>query len=328
MTSNLDSSDGLVHRDTSPLDSDPVQSSPLDVQGEITVRDTESEDQLDPHLSIPDSVGPRNAVQSIDDIAYLVRSEHRVQLLVALATGTRSRSELSDLSGVSSSTMRRTLGAFETRNWVRRTDHRYEATKLGAFIASTMTAVIERFETEQKLRDVWGDLPDRVSEFALEPSADTTITVADADDPYAPVNRFESLVTEASRFRSVGYQLALFEPCLDVVFRCIKDGVCVTVVERPSCTDYVVSDHPELCGAAMEQENLTVLEHEDLPPYGVGLFDDRAVISCYDQTCGAVTALIESDVPAAREWSESIYKSYEREARSRSFGPDGQHRDG
>jgi hypothetical protein len=46
----------------------------------------------------------------IDDIAYLVRSEHRVTTLIDLTVRPRSRSELWEAAGVSSSTIRRTPG--------------------------------------------------------------------------------------------------------------------------------------------------------------------------------------------------------------------------
>jgi predicted transcriptional regulator len=67
----------------------------------------------------------------IDDIAYLARSDHRIATLVALTTRPRSRSELCELTGVSSSTVRRTLGEFEDRNWTRKQGYQYTATRLG-----------------------------------------------------------------------------------------------------------------------------------------------------------------------------------------------------
>jgi len=54
----------------------------------------------------------------IDDIAYLVRSEHRVTTLIDLTVRPRSRSELWEAAGVSSSTIRRTLREFEERGWI------------------------------------------------------------------------------------------------------------------------------------------------------------------------------------------------------------------
>ena len=91
----------------------------------------------------------------IEDVAYLTRSEHRVTTLVDLTVRPRSRSELWEAAGVSESTIRRTRREFEDRHWIRRDGYPYEATELGAFIATAMADLIERFDTERQLRDVW-----------------------------------------------------------------------------------------------------------------------------------------------------------------------------
>lgn len=70
----------------------------------------------------------RTREQPLEDIAYLARSEHRVPTLVALTVRPRSRSELWEMAGVSSSTIRRTLTEFENRGWVRKEGYKYEAT--------------------------------------------------------------------------------------------------------------------------------------------------------------------------------------------------------
>lgn len=104
----------------------------------------------------------------IDDIAYLARSEHRAPTLVALTVRPRSRSELWEMTGVSSSTIRRTLREFEGRSWIRRNEYQYEATPLGAFVASAVAELIERVEVERTLRHVWQWLPNEESGFTLE----------------------------------------------------------------------------------------------------------------------------------------------------------------
>lgn len=144
---------------------------------------------------------PHNGPESpIDDIAYLARSHHRVPALVALTERPRSRSELCELTGVSDSTIRRTLGEFEDRIWIRKDGYQYTATRLGEVIASGMEDLLERAETERKLRDVWHWLPDEVSNYTLETWAAMTVTVAEPDAPYRPVNRFESLLQETNDF--------------------------------------------------------------------------------------------------------------------------------
>ena len=248
----------------------------------------------------------------IDDIGYLTRSEHRVHALVALTVRPRSRSELWEMTGVSSSTIRRTLSEFEDRNWIRRDGYRYETTQLGAFIASAMAELIEQFETERTLRDVWQWLPGEESGFTLEMCSDAVVTVAEADDPYRPVNRFLSLVRETDQFRFVGFDLALLEPCKDEFCQRVIDGMQTEIIDPPSVAKYIRSTYPELSSRTLESGNLTIRLHDDLPSYGIGIFDDHIAICGYDSDSVTVRVLLDTDAPEAREWAESIYESYRR----------------
>lgn len=250
----------------------------------------------------------------IADIAYLARSEHRVPTLVALTERSRSRSELCELAGVSSSTMRRTLDEFEDRIWIRKDGYQYVATRLGEAIASGMEELIERVQTERKLRSVWHWLPDAISEFPIEMWSELTITVADPDSPYRPVGRFESLLRETTTVRFLRPEVALMDPCFGVLYQLIGDGVDMTLIDRQECHSYFLSTYPERSSEMVQQDNFTILEHDDLPPYGIGLLDECVTISCYEQDSGTVHALIDTDAPAVREWAKSVYDAYRADA--------------
>ena len=257
---------------------------------------------------------PKTTTMSpVDDIGYLTRSEHRVHALVALTVRPRSRSELWEMTGVSSSTIRRTLSEFEERNWIRRDGYRYETTQLGAFIASAMADLIEQFETERTLRDVWQWLPGEESGFSIDMCADAVVTVAEAGDPYRPVNRFLSLVRETDRVRFVGSDLALFEPCKDEFCQRVIDGMRTEIIDPPNAVKYIRSTYPELFSEALESGNLTIRLHDDPPSYGVGIFDNRVAICGYDPDGVTVRVLVDTEDPEAREWAESIYQSYRRQ---------------
>lgn len=256
-----------------------------------------------------------NRDSPIADIAYLARSEHRVPTLVALTDRPRSRSELCELAGVSSSTMRRTLDEFEGRIWIHKDGYQYVATRLGEAIASGMEDVIERVETERKLRDVWHWLPDELGKFSIETWSELTVTVADPDSPYRPVGRFESLLRNTTTLRFLRPEVALMDPCFDVLHQLIGDGVDMTLIDRPECHSYFLSTYPKRSSEMVRQDNFTVLEQDDLPPYGVGLLDACVTISCYEQDSGTVHALIDTEAPAVREWGESIYETYKADAR-------------
>ena len=252
---------------------------------------------------------------AIDDIAYLARSDHRVPSLVALTDRSRSRAELCELFGVSSSTIRRTLGEFEDRNWIQKEGYQYVTTELGEAIASGMEDLIGKVETERKLRDVWHWLPDQVIGFAIENSSETTVTVAEFDAPYRPVNRFRSLLLEASRFQFLGIDIALLEPCREEFRQQVLDGMQTEVINPPTVAEYVLSTYPELCSDILESGNMTALLHEDVPTYGISIFDQRIGVNGYDPDSGAVKVFLDTTAPEAREWAQSMYAEYRAETR-------------
>lgn len=216
---------------------------------------------------------------------------------------------------MSSSTIRRTLREFEKRNWIRKEGYRYESTQLGTVIASGMEELIDRVEAERELREIWQWLPDEIGEFPVETWMAMTVTAAEPDSPYCPVNRFVSLLESTDELRFLRPEIALMDPCFDALFRLVEEGMRVTLIDRPSCHRYFLSTYPERSTELIERKNFTVLEHDELPPHGIGLLDDRIVVSCYEEGSGIVQALIDTDTPAVREWAESTYASFEREAR-------------
>lgn len=255
------------------------------------------------------------ASSPLDDVEFLARSDHRVDALAALANQPRSRAELRELTGASRSTIGRTLREFDDRHWIRRDGHRYEATQLGAFVVTGLQDLTDRLETERTLREVWQWLPIEEGGFTIEMAADAVVTVAETDDPYRPVNRFVSLLRETTRFRVVGFELALLEPCKDELSRQIVDGMQTEIIDPPSVARHILSTYPEHCSAPRGSGNLTVRLHDDVPPYGVAIFDRRIGISGHNPESGTVRVLIDTDTPAAREWAESTYDSYRRESR-------------
>jgi hypothetical protein len=79
------------------------------------------------------------------------------------------------------------------------------------------------------------------------------VTVAKADNPYAPVNRFIAPVGQTDTFRFVGSDIALLEPC--------RDEFCRRVVE------YIRSTCPELSAETLASGDLTIRFHDDVPRY-------------------------------------------------------------
>lgn len=257
---------------------------------------------------------------AIGDVAFLARSDHRLPALAALTERPRSRPELCELTGVSSSTIRRTLAEFENRRWIRKDGYQYVATRLGETIATGMETLIDRVETERTVRDNWHWLPEGIRDASIETWTALTFTVAEPDAPYRPVDRFQSLLEQTSTVRFLRPEVALMEPSFDHLCRRVDEGVDVTLIDRPNCHAYFASTYPERCSKLLSQDNFTVLEDDELPEYGTGLLDDRVVVTSYDRGSGTVRAMVDTDAPEIREWADAVYDRYVSTARP--FDPD------
>lgn len=258
------------------------------------------------------TMGERIRETPIEDIAYLARSEHRGPTLIALTVRPRSRSELWEMTGVSESTIRRTLSEFEDRDWVSRDGYQYEATQLGAFVASAVADLIDRVETERKLRDVWRLLPDEDTGFTIGMCADATVTVADPEDPTRPVSRFCALLEETTRVRITGFDVAMLDSCKNELCERIVDGMETELINPPRVANYIRSNCPDLFSEALETGNLDLRLHDELPSFGVSIFDDRTAIVGYDPEGVTVRVLVDTGDAEAREWAESTFTAHRR----------------
>ncbi|WP_049900266.1 helix-turn-helix transcriptional regulator [Halococcus agarilyticus] len=250
--------------------------------------------------------------QPLDEVEFLVRSEHRVAVLDALAERPHSRADLRVLTGASSSTIGRMLSEFEDRCWIERIEHRYEATPLGAFVAEGLMTLLERMETEQTLRDVWQWLPTEEIGFDVESFTDAVVTVPEFGSPHRTANRFVELVEETETIR--GFTPTTVKSDMNVLFRNAIDGMETELMWPSDLTETVLTLHPEQVPAAIESGNLTVLTNDDLP-CACAIFDDRIGLAGYDRETGVMRATIDTDAPEARRWAEALYESYRRDAR-------------
>lgn len=81
---------------------------------------------------------------SLDDVEFLARSSSRVEVLDTLRERPCTRAELKDVTDTSRVTFDRTLDDLDERNWLVRSDGRYEATSEGAFITTEIDRLRSR----------------------------------------------------------------------------------------------------------------------------------------------------------------------------------------
>ena len=110
----------------------------------------------------------------LQDIAYLSRTENRIEVLETLAEQPRSSRDLREATGTSKATVNRLLNEFEERSWTRRTsDGTYEATPQAEHIRVQLRGFIGSMEAVASLGENVGILP--VDELTIGPDDDLTV---------------------------------------------------------------------------------------------------------------------------------------------------------
>ena len=253
----------------------------------------------------------------LDEIEFLARSDHRVEVLDALAGHPCNRNDLRAATGASSPTMGRVLSDFGDRRWIVRDGRTYELTPLGEFVAERFANLRDAMETEQKLRDVTPWLPREMEDFTIDLFADATVSYPGPGYPYEPVERVTQLIESTESMRGFGTTVVKSSN-LEAACRAILDGMTFEFIYSPGVLETVVAWNPEKVAEVDGCENCTTLLHDSLPDSdwcGLGIYDDRVGICCHDVETGILQAVVDTDSPAALAWAESIYERYRTEAR-------------
>ncbi|WP_255198390.1 helix-turn-helix transcriptional regulator [Halorarius litoreus] len=247
----------------------------------------------------------------LEGIDFLARSEHRVNALGALTAGPQDREDLRAATGASNATVGRLLDEFEARNWINRVDRRYELTPLGEFIADGFFDLVERFETEQAIRDVWRWFPTDLG-FTLEMFSGATVTRPDPSNPYSPNDRYAELVESSGSIREIG-KIPLKPENVRSVFEHAAAGMTVELVFPSAMLAYMLGVAPDVATEAVNSGNLVLLVHDD-PPGGFAIFDERVGTCCRDYETGLSRAIIDTDTAEAMEHARSLYDAYRSDA--------------
>ena len=253
----------------------------------------------------------------LDEIAFLARSDHRVEVFDVLGGGPCDRNDLRATTGASSPTMGRILTDFEDRRWIARNAHTYELTRLGEFVAERFMDLREAMETEQKLRDVVPWLPREMEGFTVDLFADATVSYPGPGYPYRPVERVTQLIESTESMRGFGTTVVKSSN-LEAACRSILDGMEFEFIYSPDVLETIVAWNPERIAEADACENCTTFLHDALPDSdwcGLGIYDDRVGICCHDTETGMLKAVVDTDSPAALAWAELVYERYRDEAR-------------
>lgn len=213
-----------------------------------------------------DSDGPQSG--ALEDVAYLARSANRVALLDALASGSHTRRDLADRTGVAPTTIGRILNECQERGWVERTaDRTYTTTATGTLVVGEFTPLVDAMETIRTLGEAAAWIPADELTVGIEHFADATVRRSPANDPLDTVSYMTERFRESSTVRALTF-LSAPTPVDDAMVAGFREGHLTA--------EFV------LAGGLVE----FLREHDDPPGWigyvddGVGLYRYRERIPC------------------------------------------------
>lgn len=255
-----------------------------------------------------------NAIEAVN---FLTQSPVRVAILQQLADAERlTKSEFKERFDVSQVTLKRNLDALEERAWIRNHVREYELRPSGELVVETIESLLETIDFVETIRPFLRWFPEDDLEFDVTALADATVVVADATDPYAPVNRHIEAMKSVERFRCLLPAVGLS------AMRVARD----CIVEHEQRQDVVLSPEIEstlrndpqyrtLTEELLECEHCALFVADREIRYYLGICDDRVQIGVANDD-GVPQALVETDREEIREWATRTYRTYRTRSES------------
>ena len=253
----------------------------------------------------------------LDDVEFLARSSHRVEVLRTLASGPRTRPNLNGETGISQPTLGRVLGAFEDRNWVERRGQEYALTPFGDLVKEAFEDLLDTVGTVQRFGDLNELLPTEEMDFDLREFADATVITPGDGDAFRHVTRIEELFYGADELR-------LLSPTIAPGSTEDRRVRLAEFLESDRVNEGIVSTHAleqeplfdpaneELLGSireALELDRTRFYVYDGPIPIMLMVADGTTVLAPTDDR-GLPAAVIETENETVRAWVESKLDEY------------------
>lgn len=246
---------------------------------------------------------------TLADINYLARSQNRFRLLETICTSSCRREDLRRRFEIHRTTLRKNLRELEDRDWIESSpsDNTYRGSPAGRIVVESLRDTLSDFRTADQLEKILPFLPENPSIRTLTLRA-CNVTRCDVDGPYAPMHRLFTLVEETESLHSF---TPVFTPLYVEGFADQSpDAHEFEIIGPPEFFDTMRSEYGSSLDQALGAASVTLLVSNDLPQFGVFLFDDAGVIAAYDHNM-RLHSLLEAGPEQQQviEWAEQQYET-------------------
>lgn len=143
---------------------------------------------------------------ALDDIAYLGRSDNRLELLTLLSSDQATRSELNDRTGIAGTTIGRILNELQNRGWVERSAAgTYTATATGQVVVHEFEPVFDAMVAVRSLGEAVEMLPLEEISISVRHFQNATEVSPDPNSPFEFVDYLAECVRNTTTFHTVTF---------------------------------------------------------------------------------------------------------------------------
>ncbi|MCU4754325.1 transcriptional regulator [Halobacteria archaeon AArc-curdl1] len=226
-------------------------------------------------------------------------------ILEALRAEPLDRREIEERLDVSRATSHRFTKWLDDQGFVEKVDGRFQLTGRGEAVADEVLRFEANVRTVHRLAPLLDIICEDHQELVIEPFVDSRVTHAEPDDPYQPVERFISLLSESETFR--GFNTTHMAPLVLGGFHLqIFEETDTEIIYLPHIVEKLFETYPERAREAIDRGHLG-LRTRDTLPYGLAIFDKRVGIGGYDEATGLMEVFVDTDAPIACEWADRVY---------------------
>ncbi|OAQ51304.1 hypothetical protein HTG_17355 [Natrinema mahii] len=252
--------------------------------------------------------------KSVEAVAFLARSEHRLRVLDLLADNARSRARLLERMDATRVTLGRILGDLEDRRLVRRTnpDRRYELTTFGEFVHRDFTRLLRTVSVGQTYPELVSRLPTDWFEFDLRCLVDSEHVRGKSPDPLAAArvvanalkngSSCEALVGTFTSLPMYAYEQDLQGDTSSEVRVVFDAGVTETMLEDPSL-------RAKWQDIEATTDSTVYYSLDEQVPYTVD-FIDETVFLTIDREQGTGFDIISCTHPDVLAWADRVISEH------------------
>lgn len=243
-----------------------------------------------------------------EDIAFLVGSEVRTDILRALRSEPDRPSDIADRCSCARETAQRTVTAFADRGWAEKVSgtDRYRLTRAGKIVAGSYDDFEACLETSARFRGLLANLNGAATGLECETLSGTTHTRTTPENPHMPINRLLDVMgdAEADTVRGV-------TPIVSRVFNRAAAEVIGPDTDAGLVVDSDVlqtsaAEYPEALDRVDRLEGFTLYVSPEPIEFGLVIVDEHAYLGAYDAD-GNLVASADGDDDDFVAWARQTF---------------------